>query len=107
MLKETGLCEALGCSASSTRTTPAAAVVVTHRTLFARRSSVPRGLPARTLLSERPEGLLADLERPRLSGRSLSGLDRKQFDVVDRRTKCRFKRARVSLCLREEIPALR
>ena len=44
---------------------------------------------------------LADLERLPLSGRSLAGLDRKQFDVVDRRTKRGFKSARVSMRLRE------
>jgi hypothetical protein len=31
----------------------------------------------------------------------LAGLDRKQFDVVDRRTKRGFKSARVSMRLRE------
>jgi hypothetical protein len=50
---------------------------------------------------------LADLERLPSSGRSLAGPDREQFDVVDRRIKRGLKSVRVSMRLREEIPALR
>jgi hypothetical protein len=44
---------------------------------------------------------LADLERLPLSGRSLAGLDRKRFDVVDRGTKRGFKSVCTSMCLRQ------
>jgi hypothetical protein len=44
---------------------------------------------------------LAELERLPLSGRSLAGLDREQFDVVDRRTERGFKTVRVSMRLCE------